>query len=78
MLTTIGLLLDFLGVIVIFIWGPPAPKVMPDGSELIWAEATPEGRARACFLKYMSRAGLALIGMGFFLQLVGNHFAYQD
>lgn len=67
--SAIGLLLDILGVVVIFIWGPPAPYAEPDKyvEEMYTEEQIRVNRK----IKRLSLIGLALIGIGFSFQFIG-------
>jgi hypothetical protein len=69
-LNTIGLVFGVVGVVLIFIWGPPQPSF--EGDSLL-LESTNEAAlaAKKTHYKRMSRIGLALIGLGFVLQLWG-------
>ena len=80
-LNTIGLLLGMAGVLIIFRWGPPRPDFDQGvGLGLEDENLLPDGRTVAAFRKdqrrlkrrhdFMSRVGLGLIGLGFFVQLV--------
>jgi hypothetical protein len=81
---TIGLVLGIIGVVLIFIWGPPQPNLEP-GVALGIEEATPLDRtdntvadqnraveARRCRHIIFSRLGLALIGIAFGFQLTAT------
>jgi hypothetical protein len=79
----IGLLLGMAGVVMIFVWGPPQPR-LEEGVGLGLEDGTPlaDGRTVAEYnrdvrrlrLRHMvrSRVGLALIGIGFLCQLVAT------
>ena len=71
-LNTIGLALGMVGVVILFIWGPPQPDFI-EGDVYIASDDT-EIAARVKRLKrrhkVMSRIGPGLIGVGFFAQLV--------
>ena len=68
--TTIGLVLGMVGVVMIFIWGPPQPSFSGDSLLL---ESTDEKKldAEKAKYEYLSRIGLFLIGVSFALQLWG-------
>jgi hypothetical protein len=68
-LNTVGLVLGMLGVVIVFIWGPPQPDLDPHGKLLLNQEdeATQQLEGR---YEIMSRVGLGLIGAGFAVQLV--------
>ncbi len=67
-LNAIGLILGIIGVVFIFIWGPPQPSFEGDALLL---ESTNEAAlaAKKVLYKRMSRIGLGLIGLGFAFQL---------
>lgn len=68
--TTIGLVLGMVGVVMIFIWGPPQPSFAGNS---ILLESTNEQAlaAEKAKYEYLSRIGLSLIGVSFALQLWG-------
>ncbi len=81
---TIGLVLGILGVVLIFIWGPPQPN-LETGISVGLEDATPiddagktvadhnrEIEARRRRHVVLSRVGLALIGVGFLFQLAAS------
>jgi hypothetical protein len=80
MLNRIGLILGMIGVVILFIWGPPQPS-LEGGVGLGLEEGTrlPDGRTVAQYNRdvarlrqrhtCLSRIGLALIGVGFLCQL---------
>ena len=81
---TIGLVLGILGVMLIFIWGPPQPN-LETGISLGIEDATPiddTGKTVADRNRevdalrrrhvVLSRVGLALIGLGFLFQLAAS------
>jgi len=83
-LNTIGLILGILGVLIIFIWGPPQPE-HSKGVSLGLEDATPidksgktvvelniEVKNRKKFFSRMSSLGLALIMVGFAFQLLAT------
>jgi hypothetical protein len=79
-LNTIGLVLGMLGVVMLFIWGPPQPA-FEEGVPRTLLPRTPltgggtvgarieETRREKVVYKWMSRIGLGLIGVGFAFQL---------
>jgi hypothetical protein len=73
-LNTVGLVLGMLGVVILFIWGPPQPSF--DEAVPLQLEGPQFDRmaedVRRLKRRYeiMSRVGLGLIGVGFFVQLV--------
>ncbi|HTO14790.1 MAG TPA: hypothetical protein VLZ83_03425 [Edaphocola sp.] len=80
-LNTIGLLLGLVGVIIIFIWGPPQPA-LEEGIGLGLEDNTPinengktvkqhndEIRQKRKRHNILSRVGLGLIFLGFLFQL---------
>jgi hypothetical protein len=79
-LNTIGLVLGMAGVVMLFIWGPPQPSfedevslsleegtVLRDGR--LVADINEGTRKQKGRYKRLSRIGLALIGVGFAIQL---------
>ena len=81
---TIGLVLGILGVVLIFIWGPPQPN-LETGISLGIEDATPiddtgktvadhNREVQALRRRHLvfSRVGLALIGVGFLFQLAAS------
>jgi hypothetical protein len=84
LLNTIGLLLGLVGVIIIFIWGPPQPQleegitiglednnIIDENGKTVkqFNEETKNRRRRHNIL---SRVGLGLIFIGFIFQLWGT------
>jgi hypothetical protein len=81
LLNTIGLALGIIGVLFLFVWGPPQPSFetgVPlgledatplDGSGKTVAEHNRQIEAKRKFYTNMSRVGLCLILVGFALQL---------
>jgi hypothetical protein len=82
-LNTVGLVLGMVGVVIFFIWGPPQPDfdegiamgitftedtVFTDGTKPSEIVASAKRLKRRH--EIMSRVGLGLIGLGFFVQLV--------
>lgn len=71
---TLGLVLDIVGIIVIFIWGPPQPKleegeaILADGK--VYDEEDHKIRRRRRIYTALSRLGLILLLAGFALQLI--------
>ena len=79
-LNTIGLVLAMLGVVLIFIWGPPQPDleasvklaldsgtVLADGTKV--SDVENAARRRKCRHWIMSAVGLGLVFLGFGFQL---------
>jgi hypothetical protein len=82
-LNILGLVLGIVGVVLIFCWGPPQPSfdigigiglepanVLPNGQTV--AEHDQDVLKQMAFYTFMSRLGLAFIGLGFLVQLVGS------
>ena len=81
-LNTIGLLLGIMGVLIIFIWGPPQPEHftgialgLEDGTPIdksgkTVAEYNKDIKKRKRFYSRVSRIGLLLIMLGFAFQLM--------
>ncbi len=75
--TSIGLLLDIIGVIIIYFYGPPIDPILPDGSELVWhggfgREEDKQKAKEAQRKKLLSKIGLLYIGLGFVFQFIGS------
>ncbi len=71
---SLGLILDMLGIVVIFIWGPPQPK-LEEGSALLlsgaaYADEDKKTRRKHKLYTIMSRVGLLMILAGFGFQLL--------
>jgi hypothetical protein len=70
-LNRIGLVLGMVGVVVIFIWGPPQPNLDTHG--YLRLEQEDKGAiAERDHYKLNSAIGLGLIGLGFAAQLVAT------
>ena len=80
-IASIGLSLDIVGVILIFIWGPPMPDMQgsvgravesgtPLGDGTTVADEEKKQLQRRKTHNIISRVGLGIIGVGFLLQLV--------
>jgi len=80
-INTIGLVFGMLGVIIIFIWGPPQPT-LETGVSLGLEDNTPIGaggksvaqhnkevEGRKLLYSFLSKAGLAFVFIGFAFQL---------
>ena len=80
-LNTIGLALGMVGVVILFIWGPPQPDfvegvgrglelgtVLKDGRKV--SDIAEAARRLKRWHTIMSRVGLGLIGVGFGAQLI--------
>lgn len=80
LLNTIGLVLGIVGVVLIFVWGPPQPNLeeglslgfgddqdFADGTTVAGHNAAVRSKRRRH--KWMSRIGLLLVGLGFGAQL---------
>lgn len=81
---TVGLTLGIVGVVFIFIWGPPQPQLEP-GVSLVLGDGTPIDKSGKTVAEYnkevqnrrrvhdvMSRLGLIFIMVGFGFQLWGT------
>jgi hypothetical protein len=69
-LNLIGLMLNVIGGLVIFKWGPPQPSFEKrDFLEMEWSPHEAEAEALEKRYRIMSRVGLGLIILGFILQL---------
>lgn len=82
-LNRIGLVLGMAGVVIIFIWGPPQPDFdegvgigLEDGNVLRDGRTVADFRNDQRRLRrrheIVSRVGLGLVGLGFFVQLVAT------
>ena len=82
-LNTVGLVLGMLGVVILFIWGPPQPDFNENVSigvsfteDVVFADGTKPSdivahvKRRKRRHQIMSRVGLGLIGFGFGAQLM--------
>jgi len=67
-LNTIGLACGIVGVVLVFIWGPPQPSFEGD-SILLESSDTAALAAEKKRYKRISKIGLFLVGVGFVLQL---------
>ncbi|HJX23247.1 MAG TPA: hypothetical protein VJ574_02410 [Candidatus Bathyarchaeia archaeon] len=83
MIASIGLVLDIVGVIFIFIWGPPMPEMegsvglaLESGTVLkngtMVADEEKKQLQRRKTHNIISRAGLGIICVGFLLQLISQ------
>ena len=75
-LNTVGFSLGIVGVVLIFIWGPPQPSLQEGRSLGIQGPEVDRHNARVRSLRSRhnsrSRIGLGLILVGFGLQLIGT------
>ncbi|MCP4492886.1 MAG: hypothetical protein GY820_37125 [Gammaproteobacteria bacterium] len=69
----IGLALDIAGVVLLFSFGPPAPDVFLDGSEIVTTNPDPKKARRAKLRNNISKFALVLLIVGFSFQIVGNN-----
>ena len=69
--TVIGLLVEFVGVLMIFKWGPPQPEFDDYVTVSVSMSKAEERKVRRRKLEYriMSSLALGLIAMGLFFQL---------
>ena len=78
-INSIGLFLDIVGVILLFLFGLPN-YVNPGGknvdalSEIACGSTTPEGINRWKRHRWLSRVGLVLLISGFMVQIVSNYW----
>jgi hypothetical protein len=84
-LNAIGLIFGMVGIVLIFIWGPPQPSFesgvsigLQDNTQLSNGKTVAQNNAeiaakKTCY-KLMYSIGLGLIGVGFFLQLCSIAF----
>lgn len=71
---TLGLILGMVGILLLFIWGPPQPK-LEEGSALLlsgaaYAEEDRKTRRKRKTYTIRSRIGLLMILIGFGFQLL--------
>ena len=71
-LSSLGLLLDIAGVVLLFFFGLPADVHAGGGTVIQWG-GDPEGARRYRRARALSRLGLLLLVAGFVLQIAGNH-----
>ena len=71
-LNSIGLGLDIIGAVLIFIYGLPAPVKRGGIKSLDLIEIDENEKRMALFYNRMSAAGLVLLITGFLLQLISN------
>jgi hypothetical protein len=84
-IASFGLILDIIGVVFLFIWGPPAPNmegsvglalesgtVLADGTKV--KDMEKEQLRKRVLHTRMSKVGLGLILFGFVLQLIAQWF----
>ncbi len=71
--TSIGLALDIVGVVLLFFFGPPVPKVFLDGSEIVYDSPDPIKARRAKCRNYISKLALIFLFAGFTCQLFGGY-----
>jgi hypothetical protein len=69
-LNGIGLTLNMLGVVMIFVFGVPAYRPIADAGKsfLLLTQHDPEGERRTKRAKWLSMVGLGLLGAGFAVQ----------
>ena len=76
LLNVLGLILGLIGVIIIFIWGPPQPDLKEGISRITAGQDVVENdiRVKRERKRYniMSKIGLGLVFFGFVFQLVGT------
>lgn len=70
--TSIGLVLDIVGVAILYFNGPPISEILPNGSELLWTDEDPERAKKAQREILYSKIALGFIIVGFILQFIGS------
>ena len=70
-LTNIGLLLDIIGVFLLFVYGLPS-KISRSQSVLLIREITPKEKKQAVRIYIMAHFAIVILIAGFILQLLGN------
>ena len=78
-ITSVGLILDVLGVIALFYFGPPTLNITKEGSKILPfrsddPEETRKNRTLAAKHDRMSKLGLVLLCLGFCFQLASNWY----
>lgn len=71
-ISSLGLSLDIAGVVLLFFFGLPADVRKDGGLVLMWG-GDPEDARRYRRARVLSCLGLALLVVGFGLQIAGNH-----
>jgi len=76
LVTQVGLLVAMVGVVILFIWGPPQPGFQEGVSieaEGYWVDELESKKAiKRRKYTWMSRVGLFLVGLGFLGQFVAT------
>ena len=69
-----GLVLDIVGVVLLFFYGLSADVSETGGTRLVWPGGTSKEEARREYRHYkrMARIGLGCLMVGFLLQLISN------
>ena len=72
--SSVGLFLDILGVILVFLFGLPSAVRKTGGTTILWAGGKSEEEAKKEYKLHwlMSHLGLVLLILGFALQLVSD------
>jgi hypothetical protein len=73
LINSAGLLLDIVGALILWKYGLPADVNRAGASALLLESVDDEEIARGKRYDQLSRVGLALLVLGFALQLVSNH-----
>lgn len=76
-ISSTGLGLDIMGVVLVFIYGLPSRVVRIPGTRLIWGGSEESKKAEIAEYRHyerMSYIGMGLLVFGFSLQLVSNFF----
>lgn len=70
--TQIGLVLDVVGVMMLFWWGPPMPDLNPKISLQLEGSEDAKTQKKRCCYEVMSRIALLVVLLGFVCQLLGT------
>lgn len=71
-LNSIGLLFDFIGVLILAFTDLPRGDLLADGTRILQDQGDEVSRKQAKIMVVFSKSGLGLIILGFFLQFIGS------
>jgi len=71
-LNSIGLLFDFIGVLILAFTDLPRGDLLADGTRIFQDQGDEVSRKQAKKMVFFSKFGLSLIVIGFFLQFIGS------
>lgn len=69
-LNTIGLICNFLGTLLLALFGLPKSELLSDGTQIVQTSGNDQTRKKAKWMHITSMAGIWMIVLGFFLQLI--------